>query len=33
VRGESADPHGWLTHVRAERASARSVGRASATKS
>ena len=22
VRGEAADPHGWLTHVRAERAGA-----------
>jgi branched-chain amino acid aminotransferase len=30
VRGESDDPHGWLTHVRAERASARSLGKASA---
>jgi len=27
VRGEAADPHGWLTYVRAERASARSVGK------
>ena len=32
VRGESADPHGWLTYVRAERASARSLGKASAAK-
>ena len=31
VRGESEDPHGWLTYVRAERADARSLGgRASA---
>ena len=30
VRGESADPHGWLTYVRAERASAQSLGKASA---
>jgi branched-chain amino acid aminotransferase len=30
VRGEATDPHGWLTYVRAERASARPVGRASA---
>jgi len=30
VRGEREDPHGWLTHVRAERASTRSLGRASA---
>ena len=34
VRGESGDPHGWLTYVRAERADARSLGgRASAAKS
>jgi branched-chain amino acid aminotransferase len=33
VRGESADPRGWLTYVRAERADARSLGgRASAAK-
>jgi len=30
VRGEREDPHGWLTHVRAERASSRSLGKASA---
>ena len=32
VRGETADPHGWLTYVRAERADARSLGSASAAK-